>query len=76
MGGHGRSLVILQPKPLELTKSSRKKKKENKKDISHIMSGSVRAEEGPTYMRGSSVDHRRSEKDKANIRTHIYRIQH
>lgn len=40
------------------------------------MSGSVRAEEGPTYMRGSSMDHRRSEKDKANIRTHIYRIQH
>ena len=41
------------------------------KDIIHIMSESVRAEEGPTWVRQSSGDHRRTEKDKTSIRTHI-----
>lgn len=34
------------------------------------MSESVRAEEGPTWVRQSAVDHRRIEKDKTSIRTH------
>lgn len=34
------------------------------------MSESVRAEEGPTWVRQSAVDHRRTEKDKTSIRTH------
>lgn len=35
------------------------------------MSELIRAEEGPTWVRQSSVDHRRTEKDKTSIRTHI-----
>ena len=35
------------------------------------MSELIRAEEGPTWVRQSSVDHGRTEKDKTSIRTHI-----
>ena len=51
-------------------KASSQSKKQIK-DIIHIMSELIRAEEGPTWVRQSSVDHGRTEKDKTSIRTHI-----